>query len=284
MEESPEPTPGLPGAGIWRSPGQAQRGTFSPNLAADLTPGCAVDDVCRASGEPRPRRSTSRNALGRHRAKVDLRPGLGMQEVGRRPPARAPRPALRQPMQLAERVGDTTPVGLRLGRSALHIAHHHQTFGEQPAVRSRDRHRHRQPCAVEVSQQLGLPREVSVAAGAETTDRAMPVDAHAPYLVDANSAGERFETSDVVAPLLESLLAPQARVDDAYAPARPIIITPARPKCTNSAQDRPIEAGASRQAPSRTGSNRAALDGIGPVPARESRGICVDSGSAARPG
>jgi hypothetical protein len=108
-------------------------------------------------------------------------------------------------MQLAERVGDTKPVGLRLRRSALHVGHHHQTFGEQPAVRRRDRHRHRQPFAVEVSQQLGLPREVSVAAGAETTDREMPVDAHAPHLVDANSASERFDTSDVAAPLLECL-------------------------------------------------------------------------------
>ena len=115
------------------------------------------------SDEPRPRCSASSNALRRHRAEVDLRPGLGVQEVGRRSPARALRPALRQPMQLAERVGHATPVGLRLGRSALHVGHHHQTVGEQPAVRRRDRHRHGQTFTVEVLQELGLPREISVA-------------------------------------------------------------------------------------------------------------------------
>jgi hypothetical protein len=97
------------------------------------------------------------------------------------------------------------PVGLRFGRFALHIGHHDQTVGEVPAVRGRDRHRHRHPFTVEVSQQLGLPREVGVAAPAEPTDRELPVDAHAPHLVDANSAGERFDTGDVVAPLIECL-------------------------------------------------------------------------------
>jgi hypothetical protein len=108
-------------------------------------------------------------------------------------------------MQLAECVGDATPVGFGLGRSALHVGHQHQTVGEVPAVRSRDRHRHRHPCTVEVSQQVGLPREISVAALAETTDREVPVDAHAPHLVDANSASERFDANDVVTPLLECL-------------------------------------------------------------------------------
>ena len=74
-------------------------------------------------------------------------------------------------MQLAERVGHATPVGLRLGRSALHVGHHHQTVGEQPAVRRRDRHRHGQPFTVEVLEELGLPREIGVAPGTETTDR-----------------------------------------------------------------------------------------------------------------
>jgi hypothetical protein len=58
---------------------------------------------------------------------------------------------------------------------------------------------------VEVSQQAGLPREISGTALAETTDRAVPADAHAPHLVDANSASERFAANDVVTPLLECL-------------------------------------------------------------------------------
>jgi hypothetical protein len=67
-------------------------------------------------------------------------------------------------MQLAERLGYPTPVCLRLGRSALHVGHHHQTVGEQPAVRGRDRHRHGQTRTVEVLEQLGLPREISARA------------------------------------------------------------------------------------------------------------------------
>ena len=166
--------------------------------------GVSVDDACLMPGEPRPRCSASGNALRRHRAEVDLRPGLCVKQVGRRTPTRALRPALRQPMQLAQHVGHTTPVGLRLGRSALHVGHHHQTVSEQPASRRRDRHRHRQPFTVEMPQQIGLPREISVAAGAETTDRELPVDAHAPHLV-GDSASERFYPSDVVTPLLECL-------------------------------------------------------------------------------
>jgi hypothetical protein len=45
--------------------------------------GVAVDDACLTSGEPRPRCSTSSNALRGHHAEVDLGPGLGVQEVGR---------------------------------------------------------------------------------------------------------------------------------------------------------------------------------------------------------
>ena len=51
--------------------------------------GVAVDDACLTSDEPRPRCSASSNALRRHRAEVDLRPGLGVQEVGRRAPSGA---------------------------------------------------------------------------------------------------------------------------------------------------------------------------------------------------
>ena len=152
----------------------------------------------------RARCSASSNALRRHRAEVDLRPGLGPQEVGRRSPPRALRPALRQPMQLAERVGDAAPVGLRLGRSALHVGHHHQTVDERPAVCRRDRHRHAQTFTVEVLEKIGLPPEISVAPGTETTDRTVPVHPHAPHVV-GDSASERFDASDVVTPLPECL-------------------------------------------------------------------------------
>jgi hypothetical protein len=143
--------------------------------------GVAVDDACLTSHEPRPRCSASIDTLRRHRAEVDLRPDLGVQKVGRRSPAGALRPALRQPVQLAERFGHATPVGLRLGRSALDVGHHHHTVCEQPAVRGRNRHWHGQACTVEVLEELGLPREISVAPGTETTDGKLPVDAHAPH-------------------------------------------------------------------------------------------------------
>src|SRR5215831_7109588 len=107
-------------------------------------------------------------------------------------------------MQLAERVGHATPVRLRLWRSALYVGHHHQTVGEQPSVRRRDRHRHAQTFMVEVLEELGLPREIRVAPGTETTDREVPVDAHAPHVV-GDSASERCDASDVDTPLLECL-------------------------------------------------------------------------------
>ncbi len=43
---------------------------------------------------------------------------------------------------------------------------------------------------------------VSVAPGTETSDREMPVDAHAPHVV-GDSASARIDASDVVTPLLE---------------------------------------------------------------------------------
>jgi hypothetical protein len=55
-----------------------------------------------------------------------------------------------------------------------------------------------------VLEELGLPREISVAPGTETTDREVPVDAHAPYVV-GDSASERFDASDVFTPLAECL-------------------------------------------------------------------------------
>jgi hypothetical protein len=53
-------------------------------------------------------------------------------------------------MQLAERVGYATPVGHRLGRSALHVFHHHQTVHEQAAVSRRYRHWNGHTFTVEV--------------------------------------------------------------------------------------------------------------------------------------
>jgi len=103
---------------------------------------------------------------------------------------------------LVMRVGHATPVGLRLGRSAIQVGHHHQTVGEQPTVRGRDRHRHGQTFTVEVLEELGLPREISVAPGPETTNREVAVDAHAPHVV-GDSASERFDASCVFTPLPE---------------------------------------------------------------------------------
>jgi hypothetical protein len=107
-------------------------------------------------------------------------------------------------MQPTERVGHATPVGLRLGRSALYICHHDQTVREQPTVRRRDRHRHGQTFTVEVLEELGLPREIRVAPGTETADREVPVDAHAPHVV-GDSASEWFDASYVFTPLPECL-------------------------------------------------------------------------------
>jgi hypothetical protein len=92
----------------------------------------------------------------------------------------------------------------RLGRPAFHIGHHHQTVGEQPAVRRRDRHRHGQTLTIEVLEELGPPREISVAPGTETTDGEVPIDAHASHVI-GDSASERFDASDVFTPVPECL-------------------------------------------------------------------------------
>jgi hypothetical protein len=52
-------------------------------------------------------------------------------------------------------------------------------------------------------EELGLPGEISVAPGAETTDREVSVDAQAPHVV-GDSTSERFDASDVT-PLPECL-------------------------------------------------------------------------------
>ncbi len=161
--------------------------------------GVAVDHAGPTSDEPRPRRPASSNALRRHRAKVDPSPCFGVQEVGRRSPTWALRPGLRQTMQPAERIGHPTPVGLRLGRSPLDVCHHHQTVGEQPSVRRRNRQWRRQTLTVEVLKELGLPSEICVTPSTQTTDREAAVDAHAPDFV-GDSASERFDASCVVTP------------------------------------------------------------------------------------
>src|SRR5205085_7902295 len=95
---------------------------------------------------------------------------------------------------LQAETGDSGISAYRLQHAVTHAAIGGGVDRKKPLVRE----------ACDQIQHL-IGREVSVDAGAETTDREMPVDAYAPYLVDANSAGERFETSDVVAPLLECL-------------------------------------------------------------------------------
>src|SRR5262245_48180849 len=105
-------------------------------------------------------------------------------------------------MQMAERVGHTPPVSLRLGWSTLDVGHHHHTVGEQPSVSRRDRHRHGQAFPVEVLEKLGFPREISIASDTETSDREVPVDAHAPHVV-GYSARELFDASDILGPLFE---------------------------------------------------------------------------------
>ena len=87
-------------------------------------------------------RPMSRAHAARHRATPSggiaprsiLVPISACEEVGRRSPARALRPARVNRCSCAERVGHATPVGLGLGRSALHVRHHHQAVGER-AVR-----------------------------------------------------------------------------------------------------------------------------------------------------
>ncbi|MEV4665002.1 hypothetical protein AB0J85_24005 [Micromonospora echinofusca] len=58
-----------------------------------------------------------------------------------------------------------------------------------------DRYRHGQTRTVEVLEEPGLPRKISVAPGAGTTDRQVPVDAYAPHVV-GDSASERRQAAD----------------------------------------------------------------------------------------
>src|SRR5690348_1353139 len=105
-------------------------------------------------------------------------------------------------MQSTELGGHAAPVGLCLGRSALHVRHHYQTVREQPSVRRRDRHWYGQTFSVEVSEEFGLPREISITSLAEASDREESPNAQAPYVV-GDPASQRFDASYVVTPLLE---------------------------------------------------------------------------------
>src|SRR5690606_28151693 len=71
-------------------------------------------------------------------------------------------------------------------------------------VRSRDGHRNGQTLTVEVLQEPSLPREISIAPGAEPAHREAPIDAHAPHIV-GDSTSEWFDASDVFTPLPECL-------------------------------------------------------------------------------
>jgi hypothetical protein len=113
-------------------------------------------------------------------------------------------------------------IRLRLGRPALHVGHHDQAVDEAPTVHGRDRHRHRHPFTVEVSQQLGLPRQIRAAALAEPSDGKLAVDAHAPHIVHATGL-EPFDASDIVTPLIECLPShghsfAEARTSQAHSP------------------------------------------------------------------
>ena len=104
--------------------------------------------------------------------------------------------------EIRQRRGHATPIGLRLRRSALQVGHHHQAVCEQSAVRRRDRHRHGHALPVEVLEELGLPGEISVASGPETTHGEAPVDAHTPHVI-GDSASKRFDANRVLTSVAE---------------------------------------------------------------------------------
>jgi hypothetical protein len=162
----------------------------------------AVDDACLVANKSRPRRPAPSNSVWRHRAKVEPRSGFGVQEVSRGSPTWALRPAWRQAMQLTQCLGDAVPVALRLGRPALYVFDYHQAVGERAAIYRQDRHRHAETFTVKVSQQISLPREISVAPGTQAADCKSPMDAHAPGII-GNSAREPFKANCVFAPLQE---------------------------------------------------------------------------------
>lgn len=107
-------------------------------------------------------------------------------------------------MQLSERVRHSAPVIRRFGWTAMDVGHDHQAVDEQPAVGGRDRYRNSQTLVVEVLEELGLPRKISIAAGPETTDRKLPPDSHAPDVV-RDAASQAVEARDVGSPVPERL-------------------------------------------------------------------------------
>jgi hypothetical protein len=62
--------------------------------------------------------------------------------------------------------------------------------------------RHGQTFTVQMLEELGHPREISVAPATETTDREVPVDVDAPYVV-GDSASEWFDASCIFTPVPE---------------------------------------------------------------------------------
>ena len=57
---------------------------------------------------------------------------------------------------------------------------------------------------VEMLEEPGFPREIGVAPGTETSDREVPVDAHAPHVV-GDAASEWFDANCLFIPLTECL-------------------------------------------------------------------------------
>ena len=104
------------------------------------------------------------------------------------------------------RLGGLARAAIELNLTTSAISHQSHTGRRETIVRRRRRpvaaggrrdwHRHGQAFTVEVLEELGLPREISVAPATGTTDREVPVDAHAPHVV-GNSASEWFDASCV---------------------------------------------------------------------------------------
>jgi len=67
------------GQTAWTSASRRTEYSSSQQMAASQ-----AADACLRSREPCPRGPASRHPLGRHRAEIDLRPGLGVQQVRRR--------------------------------------------------------------------------------------------------------------------------------------------------------------------------------------------------------
>ena len=164
--------------------------------------GIAMDDTGLPPDQSRPSRPAPSNTLCRHRTQVDLRAGVGVQEIVRRSPPRPLRPLPRQPMQLPQRPSHPPPILFRLRRPSLHISHHHQPIGEPPPIRRRNRHRNSQPLTIEIPKQLGLPPEIRVTPRPKPTNRPSPTDPQSPHLV-GNPTSQSLNPSSVLTPLIQ---------------------------------------------------------------------------------